>query len=110
VTLAGRPVGLVVNVDGSPQAYPRLERTIDEAGQQFGLVRGFSPPVTVPKLGLDAAWFPDTHVVMTTDGTNLISATVSWAHASQAQRRALATVAARAYLGKLNRSEIHGEV
>jgi len=94
---------VIVNVDGSPQPYARLERAIVEAGQQFGLLRGFAAPVAVPNLGLDASWFPDTHEVMTTDGTDLITATVSWPHAQQSRRRALATVAARAYLGKLNR-------
>ena len=66
-------------------------------------MRGFAAPVTVPKLGLDAAWLPDAHEVITTDGNALISATVAWAGGRQAQRRALATVAARAYIGKLNR-------
>ncbi len=101
---------MVVNVDSSPQPYARLERAIVEAGQQFGVVRGFAAPVTVPKLGLDASWFPDLHDVMTTDGNALITATVSWPHVSQARRRALATIAARAYLGKLNRKELQGEV
>jgi hypothetical protein len=101
--VAGQRVGVVVNVDGSPQPYARLERAIVEAGQQFGVVRAYAAPVTVSKLGLDASWFPDSHEVMTTDGTNLIAVTVSWPHVSQSRRRGLAEVAARAYLGKLNR-------
>lgn len=101
--VAGKKVWVVVNVDTSPQPYARLERTIVEAGQQFGLVRGFAAPVTVRKLGLDAAWLPDAHQVITTDGNALISATVAWPGGRQAQRRALATIAARAYIGKLNR-------
>lgn len=101
--VGGRKVEVVVNVDTSAQPYARLERAIVEAGQKFGLVRGFAAPVTVPKLGLDAAWLPDAHQVITTDGNALISATVAWAGGRQPQRRALATVAARAYIGKLNR-------
>jgi hypothetical protein len=108
--VAGRKVAVVVNVDSSPQPYARLERAIVEAGQQFGAVRGFTPPVTVPKLGIDASWFPDSRDVMTTDGNALITATVVWPHASQARRRALATAAARAYIGKLNKKELKGEV
>jgi len=101
--VGNRRIRVVVNVDTSPQPYARLERTIVEDGQQFGLVRGFAAPVTVPKLGLDAAWVPDADQVITTDGNALITATVAWGGARQAQRRALATAAARAYLGKLNR-------
>ena len=54
----GPRVSVVVNVDSSPQPYQRLERTIEEDGQQFSTERTFTPPVTVPKLGLDAAWVP----------------------------------------------------
>jgi hypothetical protein len=102
VTVVGRRRLLViVNVDMEPQPYFRLERAIVEAGQQFGLVRGFTPPQAVAGLGLDASWFPDQSKLMTTDGTRLISATVLWPRAGQRRSRDLAVVAARHYLGKL---------
>jgi hypothetical protein len=89
-----------VNIDSSPQPYQRLERTIDEVGQQFGAVRNVAPAVTVPKLGLDAAWLPDESKLLTTDGRSLLSITVAWRLEKQARRLALATLVARRYLGK----------
>jgi hypothetical protein len=97
----GRRVGVVANVDTAPQPYERLERTIVEDGQQFGQTRGFTPPQTVPRLGLDATWLPDQAKLLTTDGTRLISVSVAWPGAGQARRRALADAAARPYLGRL---------
>jgi hypothetical protein len=88
-------------VDSSPQAYQRLERTIVEDGQQFGRTRGFTPPQTVPKLGLDAAWLPDQSKLMTTDGTRLITVTVQWRGVGLRRQRTLAAGAARRYLGPL---------
>ena len=96
----GPRVSVVVNVDSSPQPYQRLERTIDEAGQQFGTVRTFAPPVTVPKLGLDAAWLPDQSKLLTTDGRSLLTITVAWRGETRGRQVALATQVARRYLGK----------
>ncbi len=96
----GPGVSVVVNVDSSPQPYQRLERTIDEDGQQFGTVRNFTPPVTVPKLGLDAAWVPDQSQLLTTDGRSLLTITVAWRGERRARQIALATLVARRYLGK----------
>ncbi len=96
----GPGVFVVVNIDSSPQPYQRLERTIDEAGQQFGTVRNFAPPVTVPKLGLDAAWLPDESKLLTTDGRSLLTITMAWRGEKQARQLALATLIARRYLGK----------
>jgi hypothetical protein len=96
----GPRVSVAVNVDSSPQPYQRLERTIDEAGQQFGTQRNFAPPVTVPRLGLDAAWLPDQSKLLTTDGRTLLTITVAWRGQKQARQRALATLVARRYLGK----------
>ena len=99
---SARRVGVVANVDSSPQAYQRLERTVVEDWQQFGEMRGFSPPVDVPGLGLAATWLPDQTKLLTTDGVRLITITVSWGGASQARAQALARAVARPYLGKLN--------
>jgi hypothetical protein len=96
----GRGVSVAVNIDSSPQPYQRLERTIDEDGQQFGTERNFTPPVTVPKLGLDAAWVPDQSKLLTTDGRSLLTITVAWRGEKRARQLALATLVARQYLGK----------
>jgi hypothetical protein len=96
----GPGVSVVVNVDSSPQPYQRLERTIDEDSQQFGTERTFTPPVTVPKLGLDAAWVPDESQLLTTDGRRLLTVTVAWRGKKRARQIALATLVARRYLGK----------
>ena len=96
----GRRVVVVVNVDPSPQPYQRLERTIVEDGQQFGTERNFSPPVTVSKLGLDAAWLPDQSKLLTTDGKALLTVSVTWRGEKPARQLALAKLAARLYLGK----------
>ncbi len=96
----GPGVSVAVNIDSSPQPYQRLERTIDEAGQQFGTVRNFAPPVSVPKLGLDAAWLPDESKLLTTDGRSLLTITVAWRGEKRARQLALATLVARRYLGR----------
>jgi hypothetical protein len=96
----GPRVSVTVNIDSSPQPYQRLERTIEEDGQQFSTVRTFTPPVTVPKLGLDAAWVPDQSKLLTTDGRNLLTITVAWRGEKRARQIALATLVARRYLGK----------
>ncbi len=93
-------LSVAVNIDSSPQPYQRLERTIDEAGQQFGTVRNFTPPVNVPKLGLDAAWLPDQSKLITSDGRSLLTITVGWRGQKPARQLALATLIARRYLGK----------
>jgi hypothetical protein len=89
---------VVANLDGSPQAYQRLERTIVEASQQFGTARNFAAPVHVDRLGVDASWFPDLRQVMTTDNRRLITVGVIWPHAPARRLRALAIAVARAYL------------
>jgi hypothetical protein len=99
--VARRHLLLVANVDSAPQAYARLERTIVEAGQQFGAVRTFAPPVHVDRVGLDASWFPDQHQLMTTDAARLITVEVDWRGVHQRRSVALAAQVARIYLGKL---------
>jgi hypothetical protein len=96
----GPRIRVVVNVDASPQPYQRLERTIVEDGQQFGTARSFTPPQTVSKLGLDAAWLPDQSKLLTTDGRSLITVTVTWRGEKRARQLALAKLTARRYLGK----------
>jgi hypothetical protein len=95
----GPGVSVAVNIDSSPQPYQRLERTIEEDGQQFSTERNYTPPVTVPKLGLDAAWVPDQSQLLTTDGRSLLTITVAWRGEKRAREVALATLVARRYLG-----------
>ena len=90
----------MVNVDSSPQPYQRLGRTIDEDSQQFGTERNFTPPVTVAKLGLVAAWLPDQSKLLTTDGKSLLTITVAWRGKKRARQLALAKLVAHRYLGK----------
>lgn len=89
-------------VERTVEAYFALERTITELSQVFAPSRQVAAPLTVPHLGLDASWFPVEKFVMTTDGVNLITATVHWPGSTQRRERALATAAARAYLGPLD--------
>jgi hypothetical protein len=89
---------VVVNLDGSPQPYQRLERMIVEDGQQFATQREFAPPQAITGLGLDAAWVPGLSELATTDGRRLITLTVSWPHARGAAARELAVALARLYL------------
>ncbi len=96
----GPRVSVVVNIDSSPQPYQRLGRTIDEDSQSFGTTRNFTPPVIVPKLGLEAAWIPDQSMLLTTDGRKLLTVTVAWRGQKRARQVALATTVARRYLGK----------
>ena len=98
-TAAGKRVTVIVNIDSSPQPYARLERAIVEDGQQFGTKRTFTPPRTVPHLGLDASWFPDLDQLLTSDGHVLLTVDVHSPSISVADRRDLATALARVYLG-----------
>jgi hypothetical protein len=98
-TAAGKRVTVVVNVDSSPQPYARLERAIVEDGQQFGTKRTFTPPQTVPHLGLDASWFPDLDQLLTSDGHVLITIDVHSPSLTVADRKDLAAALARIYLG-----------
>lgn len=93
---------LIVNVDSSPQPYARLERTIDEAAQIFTPTRVSPAPQNVSHLGLVASWLPGSSELITTDTKRLITVTVNWAGVSQRRQLALATVAARPYLGPFN--------
>ena len=98
----GAPVKLSVQVDRTVEAYFLLERAITELQQVFAPTRLEPAPQHVPHVGLDASWFPAEHYVMTTDGRTLTTATVNWRTVPVRRQRALATAAARAYLGPLD--------
>ena len=103
--LSGLPPGVhpvrvtvTVNLDNGPQAYFRLERTAVEASQQFGTVRLYAPPQQIPGLGMEADWFPDADNLETTDGARLVTVTIAWPGAKQAERLRLAEAMARPFL------------
>ena len=105
---AGRVVASV-SVSGAPEAYAVLERQAEEQAQIFGAKRFTPAPQLILHLGVDAYWFPAQHQVMTTEGVNLIAATiVRWPHTHVARRRALGTALARPYLGKIVKSLLRG--
>src|SRR5579875_3673289 len=88
---AGRVVASV-SLSGAPDAYAVMERQAIEQAQIFGGKRFTPAPVLITGLGADAYWFPAQQQVMTTDGVNLIAATiVRWPHTRVARRRALGT-------------------
>jgi hypothetical protein len=100
---AGSHVRVVANLDGAPQAYFRLERTIIETAQLFRADRTFPAPEQVAGIGLDASWFPTDSDLMTTDGHTLITVGVHWPGAPQRRMQTLAGAVARQYLGPLDR-------
>lgn len=93
-------VVVTINIDSAPQAYFRMERTIEELAQQF-TVNGpnHSPPTEVAHLGIDASWLPDESELMTTDARRLITVGVAWPGHRRPAEIALATAEARLYLG-----------
>jgi hypothetical protein len=97
-TAAGPRVQVIANVDNGPQPYFVLERTAIEAGQQFTTARMIAAPQSVTGLGIEADWFPAETQLMTTDGVRLITISISWPHATEARKRALAELLARTYL------------
>jgi hypothetical protein len=103
-----RPVQVTVNLDNGPQPYFRLERTAVEATQQFSTVRLYTAPQQISGLGLDADWFPDSDYLETTDGSRLITVTIGWPGSKGTQRRALAVVIARPFIGRLHHNPAAG--
>ncbi len=94
----GRRVAVTANVGVEAGAYFILERTAIEASQVFAPTRLSPAPQVVYRLGLEADWFPaETHLIAT-DGTRLVTTTVSWGRGSQARKIALATAVTRPYL------------
>jgi hypothetical protein len=97
-----RHVRVVANLDGAPQAYFRLERTIVETAQLFRAQRTFPAPEQVQGVGLDASWFPTDSDFMTTDGRTLITVGVHWPGVPQRRMATLAAAVAKQYLGPLD--------
>jgi len=96
--VAARHASVTANLDDGPQTYFRLERAIVEESQQFATVRQVAAPQHLSHLGLDASWFPAEHQLLTADRKSLITVIVSWRHAREKRKRALATAVAHAYL------------
>ena len=104
----GGQFDVTVNVDPSPQPYTVLARTIEEGQQVFSPTRLTPAPVSVMHLGLLASWFPGPSHLMSTDGVRLVTTTVMWSGAKQAQEIRLATRISRLYLGKSRPALAHG--
>jgi hypothetical protein len=100
--LSAPHVVVVANIDSAPQAFFRLERTAEEAAQNFTSPRVVPPPQRIGGLGLDADWFPSSQQLMTSDGNRLIAVAVSWRNVPTARKQGLAQAVARPYLGRLN--------
>lgn len=82
-----------VNVDSGPQARFRLDRTVTEASQIFGVPPpGWHPPIGLNGLGPDASWFPELGALMALSGSgvDLLTVEVSWPRASRNAKIALA--------------------
>lgn len=101
-TFRAGKVKVVAILDSAPQPYFRLERTVEEATQQFSSAP-LPMPVHLGGLGLDADWFPQPKQIETTDGRRLITVTVAWHGVPTKRQVALAKVIARTYLGPLDR-------
>ena len=82
----GTAVTVIANDELTQGAYFIVERTIDEASQIFGPHR-FSPaPVQVLHVGLESSWFPEEQWMVSTDGYRVVTVSVDWAGAKQAQK------------------------
>jgi hypothetical protein len=90
-------VAVVANVDTGPQPYFVLERTAIEASQVFTANRLYPAPIPV-NLGIEADWFPATQQLMATDGSRLITTTVTWRGVTQLHRRQLAIAITKPYI------------
>jgi hypothetical protein len=100
----GGPLSLWVSLDNAPQPYQVLDRRSVEEGQNFGFLKHFKVPRSIPGLGLTGWWFPREQQVQTTDGRILITVTIiNWPHHGGGPRSALSAAVARAYLGPLLR-------
>jgi hypothetical protein len=108
VFTAGRVV-VSVSVNGAPDAYAVMERGAIEQAQLFGAKRLTPAPQLVTGEGVGAFWFPAEHLLMSTEGVNLITATiVRWPHTPARRHRALAAAVARPYLGKVSKKVLDG--
>lgn len=101
---AGGPrdaVAVTVNVDSAPQAGWRLMRTVVEAQQLWGGVTpaGKKQPIGISGLGPYASWFPELDALMANnrDRRELLTATVVWRHARQAEMIRVARAAIMPY-------------
>jgi hypothetical protein len=103
--VSARPaLSLWVSLDNAPQPYQVLDRRSVEEGQNFGFLKHFKVPQSIPHLGLTGWWFPREQQTQTTDGRILITVTIiRWPRHGNRPRIALSAAVARAYLGPLLR-------
>ena len=104
-----RSLVVSVAVDGAPQAYAVMERGAEEQAQIFGAKRLTPAPQLILGEGAGAYWFPAEHLVMTTEGVNLITATVlRWPGVAHRRWKRLCAAAARPYLGRVAHKLLRG--
>jgi hypothetical protein len=95
---AGR-VSVIVNVDDGPQVEFRLERTVAEATQLFGPPPpGWHAPVGLVGLGPYASWFTNDDRLLASNGIDLITVYVTWAHEPRPGMIKLARAAIAQYM------------
>jgi hypothetical protein len=99
--VARPPILVLAGIDTAPQAYERLDREAVEYSQNvLWSHRAGAYPQTIAGLGLAADWFPADRRLLVTDGTRLVTITVTWpgAGAGAGPPRRLAEALARGYL------------
>lgn len=102
---------LSVSVNGGPQPFAVIERQDVETSQYWGVKRWTPAPQPVAREGAEAFWFPGTDQLLTTEGTNLVTATViRWPRVPRRRWRRAAAAAARPYLGRVDKKLLRGPV
>jgi len=100
---------LSVSVSGAPQPFAVIDRQDVETSQYWGEKRWTPAPQPVWHEGAEAFWFPGTDQLLTTEGINLVTATlVRWPHVGRRRRRDACAAAARPYLGRIDKALLRG--
>jgi hypothetical protein len=95
---AGR-VSVIVNLDNGPQVVFRLDRTVEEATQLFGPAPpGWHAPIGLSGLGPYASWFTNNRQLLASNGTDLITVSVTWPHEPRPGMIKLARAAIAQYM------------
>jgi len=95
----GVRVSVIVNVDDGPQVEFRLARKVTEASQIFGTPPpGWQAPIGLYGLGPSASWFPMLNQLMATNGSDIMTVSISWPGAKRAAMIKLARAAVGPYM------------
>ncbi|HTW11827.1 MAG TPA: hypothetical protein VME01_03710 [Solirubrobacteraceae bacterium] len=94
-----KQVSVIVNIDHGPSVEFRIERTVLEASQIFGVPPpGWKAPIGLNGLGPWASWFPTRGELMATNGTDLLTVSVNWNNARTPALIKLARAAVGPYM------------